>query len=375
MRRYPFILQCLLLSIIMVLAGCNSIGPDHLRAEHPLYNQAISASQNEQIVQNIVRLHYRDPTFFLDVASVTATMKLELVGGLSSEAELNGSGSNLLTSSLGATYSTQPTLSYAPLQGEGFVKSLLSPIPLEALFTLTGSGWHSKRLLGLCVERINGLENAPIASGPTPKIPPDQDLKFKRLLQLMDLVVLDELIVPLIDPASKEPLLAIKSSPEHFATIREIKQLLNLDQTIEVYKVSSDFLHLKPDTISIRTRPLMSIFFYLSQHVDSPKAHKDAGLVTVTKNKDGSEFDWGKTAAGRVFQIHQSAEYPEMAFIAIPYRGYWFYLADNDLKSKSTFMLLTHMRTPIWAIWFASCARPKTGMISRWPISSHTDPI
>ena len=32
-----------------------------------------------------------------------------------------------------------------------------------------------------------------------------------------------------------------------------------------------------------------------------------------------------------------------MAFVAIPYRGEWFYLADNDLESKSTFMLLTQL--------------------------------
>ena len=34
---------------------------------------------------------------------------------------------------------------------------------------------------------------------------------------------------------------------------------------------------------------------------------------------------------------------PDMAFVAIPYRGQWFYLADNDLESKSTFMLLTQL--------------------------------
>jgi hypothetical protein len=32
-----------------------------------------------------------------------------------------------------------------------------------------------------------------------------------------------------------------------------------------------------------------------------------------------------------------------MAFVAIPYRGQWFYLADNDLESKSTFMLLSQL--------------------------------
>jgi hypothetical protein len=328
-----------------MLAACHSFGPDGLRASHPLYNEAIVGSLNEQFVQNLVRLHYRDPVFFLDVASVTASLKLDMSAGLDQSEVGFGptAGTDFMKYSLGTAYTTAPTLSYVPLQGEGFVKSVLSPISIEALFTLTGSGWSSRRLFGICVERINGLENAPIASGPTPDFPPDQDRQFNRLLQLFEQVVNDELIVPRIDPATKEPQLEIKSSLEHREAIREIKQLLGLDQAIEVYKVNSDFLQLRPDTVSIRTRPLMSIFFYLSQHVDSPKTHKEKGLVTVTRNRDGSEFDWGTTAGGKIFHIRQSEQRPDMAFVAIPYRDHWFYLTDNDLESKSTFMLLAQL--------------------------------
>jgi hypothetical protein len=153
----------------------------------------------------------------------------------------------------------------------------------------------------------------------------------------------EDLIIPRIDPVTKEMQLEIKSSPEHHDAVREIKQLLGLDQKLEVYHVNTDFLNHSPDTISIRSRSLMSIFFYLSHNVDTPKVHKAAGLVTVTRNKDGSEFDWGKTAGGSLFHIRQSEKQPDMTFVAIPYRGQWFYLADNDLESKSTFMLLTQL--------------------------------
>ena len=81
----------------------------------------------------------------------------------------------------------------------------------------------------------------------------------------------------------------------------------------------------------------------VGHNVDTPKTHKVAGLVTVTRNQDGSEFDWGKTAGGSLFHIRQSKRQPDMAFVAIPYRGQWFYLADNDLESKSTFMLLSQL--------------------------------
>ncbi|MEC4748121.1 hypothetical protein U2W12_06595 [Methylomicrobium sp. Wu6] len=298
---------------------------------------------NEQLVLNIVRLHYRDPMFFLDVASVTASMKLDMSAGLDqSEVGLNG-GSDLIKYSLGAAYSTSPTISYAPLQGEGFVKSVLSPIPIQAVFSLSGSGWNARRVFGLCVERINGLENAPSASGPTPRLAPNQNWQFNRLLELVEEVSGKQVISPRVDPETKEMQLEIKNSEEFADRIHEIKDLLGLDQNLEIYHINSDFIKSRSDTLSIRTRSLTSIFFYLSHHVHTPQSHKTAGLVTVTRNRDGSEFDWGTTPAGSLFEIRQSEDQPDLAFLAIPYRGHWFYLADNDLESKSTFMLLMQL--------------------------------
>lgn len=333
----------MVLTIISTITGCNSFGPDALRGTHPLYNDAIVSSMNDQFIQNIVRLHYRDPTFFLDVASVTASMKLDLGGGLDqSSVGLNG-GADIMQYSLGGAYSTTPTISYAPLQGENFVKSVLSPIPIDVVFALSASGWNSLRVFGLCVERINGIENAPNASGPTPSKAPENGQKFKRLMQLVEEVSIEHLIAPRTDPKTKEIQLEIKSSAEFAKQIQEIKDLLDLDQNRQFYHINSDFIAPSPDTISIRTRSLMSIFFYLSHHVDTPQAHQDAGLVTITRNPDGSAFDWGTTAAGSVFHIRQSNEQPDRAFVTIPYRGNWYYLADNDLESKSTFMLLMQL--------------------------------
>ncbi|MGR8979271.1 MAG: hypothetical protein ACU84H_04155, partial [Gammaproteobacteria bacterium] len=119
---------------------------------------------NEQFLQSLVRLHYTDPIFFLDVASVTAQLKHDFSAGLDqSQVGLNG-GSDLIKYSFGGAYTTAPTISYAPLQSDSFVKSVLSPIPLEAIFSLTGSGWSDQHVFDLCVERINGIENTPTPS-------------------------------------------------------------------------------------------------------------------------------------------------------------------------------------------------------------------
>jgi hypothetical protein len=57
----------------------------------------------------------------------------------------------------------------------------------------------------------------------------------------------------------------------------------------------------------------------------------DPNLTGVKRREEG------------LFHIRQSENQADMTFVAIPYRGQWFYLADNDLESKSTFMLLTQL--------------------------------
>ena len=65
--------------------------------------------------------------------------------------------------------------------------------------------------------------------------------------------------------------------------------------------------------------------------------------MTITHTKNGKEFNWGSTPAGKLFHIRQNEDQPNDAFIALPYRDHWFYIADSDLESKSTFMLLMQL--------------------------------
>jgi hypothetical protein len=52
--------------------------------------------------------------------------------------------------------------------------------------------------------------------------------------------------------------------------------------------------------------------------------------------------DWDEVLGG-YFTVRQSKQRPEAAAVAVRYRGYWFYIADDDLDSKSTFDLIGHL--------------------------------
>lgn len=70
-------LSSVVVASCLLLCGCHSFGPKGLEGTHSRYNQAIVNSLNEQILQNLVRLRYRDMPYFLEIGGVTASLRLE----------------------------------------------------------------------------------------------------------------------------------------------------------------------------------------------------------------------------------------------------------------------------------------------------------
>lgn len=327
---------------LLLLTGCQSMfGPSALRNTHPAYNQAILNTLDEQMLLNLVRLRYSDGSYFLEVGSVTASLSLGAFAGIDTELATDTIPS-LIKPNAGMTYSDNPTISYAPLQGEDFLKKILSPLSLDSVLVMTESGWSVERVAGITIERMNGVFNAPSASGPTPTGEP-RFKRFKRVVTILRKLQHANLIELGPDLKTKNPFLSIKPSQELARQIEELRTLLNLTDKTNTYQITSNFLDQSPKQIDLRTRSIGSVLWYLSQNMRIPIEDEKAGLVTVTRRADGQVFDWGETPAGGFFEIKSSADRPENAFVAVPYRDVWFYIADNDLKSKRTFMLLKQL--------------------------------
>lgn len=89
-------------------------------------------------------------------------------------------------------------------------------------------------------------------------------------------------------------------------------------------------------------RSYLEVLYFVSQGVSIPPEHYEKGLVTVTRNCDGSFFDWSEVT-GDLLTVCVSKHKPHDASTAVQYRGYWYYIQDSDLQSKSTFSLLIQM--------------------------------
>jgi hypothetical protein len=58
-----------------------------------------------------------------------------------------------------ATYVDRPTITYTPLAGDRFAKSLLRPIPPSAIFELIQAGYPADAILLMTTRAINGIYN------------------------------------------------------------------------------------------------------------------------------------------------------------------------------------------------------------------------
>lgn len=327
-------------------SGCQSIGPKVIEQSHSQYNSAVVSAIDNQLLTNIVRLKYRENPLFLEVSSITESRNSGFDSGFKSVEWFpqDSSSTKLVPTFLLKNYQI-PTISYRPVRGKEFIKYMMTPIPLSVTLGMSSSGWKLQRVFNMCIEKINDVENAPSASGPTPRNKPNYE-KFYEMTDLLKKLEDANLIAIGIDPDNRQGLiLRIKQSATNSTTnnkdITKFKQILGLDQNKNEFFFDSNFLKTSSNGLVVRTRSLMGILFYLSHAVDVPVEDIDNGVVQTTVMEDGSVFDWSQNASGTLLKVHCSKEKPNNAFVATYYRGHWFFIEDNDLHSKSTFMFVS----------------------------------
>lgn len=376
--------------LVALLSGCVA-GPAALEVSHFRYNRAIQETRKEQLLLNLVRLQYREEPLFLDVGTVAAQFVFRGSGDAGA-AIREGPSPNPLVFDMGAGVSVEerPTITFTPLQGKDFANRMLTPLDLDVIALLTRSGWSLDRVWRLTMQNMNGLDNASSASGPTPARSPPYEAfaevcKLWRELQKQGLLRLghearrsDQPFALPIERVSLADVLEaqqrgydvrttvtenatevvvtgtsqvlvwhIPPEARQMAEVRQIVELLGLVPGQSSYEIrlgyagrsnSSSSAGRHP-AIMVTTRSLMGVLFYLSQAVEVPQRHRDQGLVTTTVDAAGESFDWA-WVTGDLLRIHSSRMSPGRAAVAVRHRGYWYYVDDADLTSKSTLALL-----------------------------------
>ena len=118
-----------------------------------------------------------------------------------------------------------------------------------------------------------------------------------------------------------------------------LSELLELNPATDTFELTFNQIASNDTTINFQTRSFMGVMYFLAQSVKVPSTDIDTGRVMVTRKSSGEAFDWEEVTK-QLMSVDSSPSEPENAAVAVNYRGSWFYIADGDLPSKSTFALL-----------------------------------
>ena len=342
-------LFCLLPGLmIFLLAGCSTIGPGTVVRDRFDYTTAISDSWESQMLLNLVKQRYGHAPVFLDVASVITQYALQTQAnvGASWQSPLisrETDNINANTLSLGGlgSYTDRPTITYNPLMGEKFARSLMTPIPPVAILNLVQSGYPVDLLFRACVQSINGIQN----SFGGPAIAHDADPEFYSLIdKLRQVQASGEIGIKVQKAGEKEGARIVFRWKEEKAldpNKTDILTLLGLDRNSREFRVVYGVIASDDKEIAILTRSMFQIMINLASTVEVPAEHVADKRVAPTfreKTPDG-----GPTAP--LVQIHSSPQRPRDAFVTVPFRDQWFWIDDKDVLSKNAFSFLMFLFT------------------------------
>lgn len=367
------------LAVSLLLPACVG-GPAMVERSRGRYNEALRRTGDEQLLLNLVRLRYRDNPQFLELQSIAT--QFSFAAGFAADANFN-EDVTYADGSAGARfgYVEEPTVSYTPLAGQDFAQRMLSPLDLETLTLVASSAWSVERVLRVCVQSLNGVGNARTAAGPTPSQAPAyadfvEAAKLLRTLQKRGELAFgyeaaSSDVTPPLSEGSFDVVAALQAGygieargarmsltkgvqqlkmlvpdvADASDEMRRLRTLLRLSPTspkYTLYEGRDAVRRADLDSIQLETRSSLGALYFLSHGIDIPEAHVEAGHVTRTVARTGEPFDWGPVLGG-IFHVRSSYLRPSDAAVAVPYRGYWYYLPDDDLTTKTTFSMVAQL--------------------------------
>ena len=325
---------------VLLLGGCRGFGARTLSHDRFDYTEAIAASWKQQMLINMVKLRYGDTPVFLDVVSVINQYSIEAqmdvrgtwvdpVASIGDSASVGGA----------ARYTDKPTITYAPLSGERFARSLMKPIPPTAVLSLIQAGYPVDGVFRVCTHSINGIRNRYGGSARSRPADPDFYPLLARMRKVQDSGALGLRVRKTADEMEGTllTLRGSKSDPALEGDAEYIRRTLRLSPTAEEFNVAYGSVAKDDREVAILTRSMLEIIIDLASYIDVPEEH-------VRRRSVGPTMPPETTPAGEavpaLINIRSSPGKPPDSFIAVPYRGHWYWIDDGDLRSKTLFTFL-----------------------------------
>ncbi len=336
MRRRTGILA----GVTLLLSACASIGPGTVARDRFDYTAAISDSWKHQMLFNIVKIRYGDAPVFMDVSSVIS--QYQVSGQVTLAGTVSGSPWSH-AETLGATgqYVDRPTITFSPILGDKFARSLMAPIPPPAILSLMQAGYPVDLVFRMLVQEINGIRNRFGGEARARSADPE----FYLLLEKMRKMQSDGAVGMRVKRKDKEEAALLvfrgKRDPAMDALSLEVRKLLGVDLQASEINVVYGTVPRDDKEIALQTRSLLEVIVDLSADIEVPAAHVEEKRVNPTHVEQAD----ARGTIPPLIRIRNSPEKPGDAFVSVPYRNSYFWIDDRDLRSKKIFSFLMFVFT------------------------------
>jgi len=331
----------------LAMAGCASIGPTTVARDRFDYTEAVAESWKSQMLLNLVKMRYGDAPVFLDVGQVVAGYSMQrTVSATANALATQGFSPGATTGTLGlgaeGRFNDSPTITYTPLAGENFARQMMTPIPPSAILSVIQAGLPLENVFRLGVQAINGVDNRRVRVDHVRPASPE----FYVLLQDLGRLQNAGDIGARVDKDAQLTLVFRPSlSAVEESAVRDTAKILALDPTARQFRVVYGSVAADDKEIALLTRSMVEVLEDLSSMITVPEAH-----VKERRVRPRPEVDLGPNGpVPPLVRITSSVERPGDAFVAVPYRGYWFSIDDRDVASKhllsSIMFLFTFVQT------------------------------
>jgi len=269
-----------------------------IKSDFMAYNSIIQFNQSQQMLMNLVRLHYRESPSFLQAGSLTASYESTATadGGFTGISGLNGllssQNANVATGygDLKYNFSAKPTITYTPIDGKNYVQEFLTEISPDTFCLLLKAGWPIEKLGNLLIDKVIPENGGKMINRSAAKSYPNYQAWLKSLQSDQDKDELDIVV------------------GERGAEIATKNHILPVNRIV--------------------FRSLLDVMFNAAMSTETPSIHRNR----IRQNRKNPEIT-----------IHSSFLPPNDASVWVRYAGHYYSISNSDITSKDTFALLMEL--------------------------------
>ena len=269
-------------------SGCQ-VANQALRADFTDFNTILQSNQTQQMLLNLVRMHYRETPLFMQAGSLTASYE----SSISADSSASIPAGDPSSIDIGGSYrfSSKPTISYTPVEGKEYVQQFMAEITPQTFAMLVRAGWPISKLGEVLVASVTLESGQRLVGRPSAESYP----RFR----------------------------------EFFKTLKDAEDR----EELEIVGRSDGGIDLRAGTVTIgmerlQFRSLFSAMFNASRDVQTP-----AALASWAKSTPGSQE----------IDVRVSDKPPVDALVYVEYAGSYYSIANDDIRSKDTLALLMQL--------------------------------